>query len=192
MPRLATSEGISVIMTQNPQPDPTFPAYPPIDNSSATGAGYPPPPAGQPTQPPYGAPSPDPSRSALGDVTGSGPMTPQQERTWAMLAHLVPLALFILSAGTFGFVASLVIYLMYKDRGPFVRQNAANSLNIQIAMGIGVVISWILIATIILIPVGIIGLVAVAVWGCVLHAIAAGKANQGQWYTPPATPTFVR
>ncbi len=128
----------------------------------------------------------------MGDIGGSGPLSPQQERTWATLSHVVPLALFILSAGTLGFVASLVIYLMYKDRGPFVRQNAANSLNIQIAMGIGVVISWIMILTIILSPIGVLGLIAVAIWGCVLHALAAVKANNGEWYKPPMTPDFVK
>ena len=115
----------------------------------------------------------------------------QQRRRVGPSSTLATL-LFILSAGTLGFVASLVIYLMYKDRGPFVRQNAANSLNIQIAMGIGVVISWIMILTIILSPIGVLGLIAVAIWGCVLHALAAVKANNGEWYKPPMTPDFVK
>ena len=60
------------------------------------------------------------------------PISPSEERTWGMLSHVVPLAAMVLSAGTLGFVGSLVIYLLYKDRGPFVRRQAANSLNIQI------------------------------------------------------------
>ena len=39
-----------------------------------------------------------------------------------MVAHVVPLAATVLSAGTLGFVGSLVVFLLYKDRGPFVRQ----------------------------------------------------------------------
>ena len=37
--------------------------------------------------------------------------------------------------GLLGFVGSLVVYLLYKERGDFVRRHAANSLNIQITMG---------------------------------------------------------
>ena len=33
-------------------------------------------------------------------------------------------------------VAALVMYLVFRDRGPFVRYNAANALNVQIAAGI--------------------------------------------------------
>ena len=47
----------------------------------------------------------------------------------------------ILSAGTLGFVASVIIYVMYKDKGPFVRAHAANSLNIQIITGIVLLVS---------------------------------------------------
>jgi hypothetical protein len=52
------------------------------------------------------------------------------------LAHAIPLVAMVVSAGFLGFVASLVLYVMYKDRGPFARENAANSLNIQITTGI--------------------------------------------------------
>jgi uncharacterized Tic20 family protein len=56
----------------------------------------------QPTPPGYGAPA--------------APLTPEQERSWATLSHVIPLVAMVLSAGTLGFVGSLVIYLMYKDR----------------------------------------------------------------------------
>ncbi|MCB1301023.1 MAG: DUF4870 domain-containing protein, partial [Tetrasphaera sp.] len=46
---------------------------------------------------------------------------------------------------------------MYKDRGPFVRANAANSLNVQLTALIWSIISVIMMITIILLPVGIIG-----------------------------------
>ena len=83
---------------------------------------------GPPTPPNYGAPG--------------APLTPDQERNWATLSHVVPLIAMVVSAGTLGFVGSLVIYLLYKDRGPFVRQHAANSLNIQIITGIVLLISF--------------------------------------------------
>ncbi|MFN8097919.1 MAG: DUF4870 domain-containing protein [Dermatophilaceae bacterium] len=175
-------------MTQQPQGDPNFPAYPPVDNTGYPQPGYTAPQPGYPPQQPYAAPTPNSWQTNFGDVGGSGPMTAQQERTWAMLSHVIPLALFILSAGTLGFVASLVIYLMYKDRGPFVRQNAANSLNIQIATGIGLLIS----VPLMFLLIGFITYPLICLWAIVLHAIAAGKANSGEWYDPPLVPKFIR
>ena len=68
-------------------------------------------------------------------------LSPTQERTMGAVAHGAPLVAMVLSAGLLGFVGSLVIYLMYKDRGPFVRAHAANSLNVQIMTGIVLLIS---------------------------------------------------
>ena len=47
----------------------------------------------------------------------------------------------VLSGGFLGFVAALVMYLIYRDRGPFVRAHSANALNIQIIAGIVMLIS---------------------------------------------------
>jgi uncharacterized protein len=110
-------------------------------------------------------------------------VSPSEERTMGMLAHAIPLVAMVVSAGTLGFVASLILYLIYKDKGPFVRENAANSLNIQITTGIVLLIS---------IPLMLI-LVGFLTWGIalvvafVLHLIGALKANRGEWWRPPAT-----
>ena len=117
------------------------------------------------------------------------PVQPQQQRTWGMLSHLIPLIAMVVSAGLLGFVGSLIIYVMYKDRGDFVRQHAANSLNIQILTGIVIVLSWPLI---LLLGFGLLtwGLAIVAAF--VLHIIGALRANEGQHWTPPMTPQFVK
>jgi uncharacterized Tic20 family protein len=110
-------------------------------------------------------------------------VSPSEERTMGMLAHAIPLVAMVVSAGTLGFVASLILYLIYKDRGPFVRENAANSLNIQITTGIVLLIS---------IPLMLV-LVGFLTWGIalvvafVLHLIGALKANRGEWWRPPMT-----
>ncbi|GAA4733441.1 hypothetical protein GCM10025782_36070 [Pedococcus ginsenosidimutans] len=128
----------------------------------------------QPTPPGYGAPA--------------APLTPEQERSWATLSHVIPLVAMVLSAGTLGFVGSLVIYLMYKDRGPFVRQHAANSLNIQIITGIVLLISFPLM----LVLVGFLTYGLALLFAFIVHILAAVKANNGEWYTPPLTPQFVK
>jgi uncharacterized Tic20 family protein len=110
-------------------------------------------------------------------------VSPSEERTMGMLAHAIPLVAMVVSAGTLGFVASLILFLIYKDRGPFVRENAANSLNIQITTGIVLLIS---------IPLMLV-LVGFLTWGIalvvafVLHLIGALKANRGEWWRPPMT-----
>jgi uncharacterized Tic20 family protein len=128
----------------------------------------------QPTPPGYGAPA--------------APLTPEQERSWATLSHVIPLVAMVLSAGTLGFVGSLVIYLMYKDRGPFVRQHAANSLNIQIITGIVLLVSFPLM----LVLVGFLTYGLALLFAFIVHILAAVKANNGEWYTPPLTPQFVK
>jgi uncharacterized Tic20 family protein len=115
-------------------------------------------------------------------------LSPEQERQWASLAHVIPLVAFILSAGTLGFVASLVIYLLYKDRGPFVRSHSANSLNLQITVGIVLLIS----VPLMLLLVGFVTYAAASIFLVVIHIIAASRANAGQWYQPPLTIRFVR
>jgi uncharacterized Tic20 family protein len=117
-------------------------------------------------------------------------LTPQEERSWSIGVHAVTGAAMVLSAGTLGFVAALVVYLMYRDRGPFVRHHSANALNIQLTAllwGVGVFlfgivtigVGWALFA--------VIPFVAGA-----LHLLGALAASRGEWTTPPLTIRFVR
>lgn len=115
------------------------------------------------------------------------PISPAQERTLGAVAHGVPLIAMVLSAGLLGFVGSLVIYVMYKDRGPFVRQHAANSLNVQIITGIVLLISLPLM----LLLIGFVTYALALVFAFVLHLLGAIKANNGEWWNPPMTPRFV-
>ncbi|MGL5810501.1 MAG: DUF4870 domain-containing protein [Nocardioides sp.] len=132
------------------------------------------------SQDPYTAPGPQ----------ISGPqISPEQERQWGMFGHLAPLAAMVLSAGTLGFVGSLVIYLMYKDKGPFVRAHSANSLNIQITTAIVLLIS---IPLVFLVGLGVLTALAAIVAAFILHIIGAVKANSGEWWDPPMTWKLIR
>lgn len=115
-------------------------------------------------------------------------MTPDQERTWALTAHAVAGAAMVLSAGTLGLVAALVIYLVYKDRGPFVRQHAADAVNIQLN-GLGwFALGWLL--TPILIGFGLLFLAPFVVG--ILHAVGAVKAHDGEYHWSPFTIRIVK
>nr|WP_257909746.1 DUF4870 domain-containing protein [Janibacter limosus] len=77
---------------------------------------------------------------------------------------------------------------MYKDRGPFVRQHAANSLNVQIITAILLVASSVLM----LVLIGFIAYPLVIIVATVIHIMGAVKANNGEWWQPPMTPQIVR
>ena len=131
----------------------------------------------------------------------SGPvstMSAEDERTWGAISHAGAVVAMICSAGFLGFLASVAVYVIHKDRGPFVRAHAANSLNIQITMFI-----WLLVLGILTIPVALltlgIGLVvmlpalaAAFIVAGVLHVVGAVKAYNGEWWNPPFTPRFVK
>jgi uncharacterized Tic20 family protein len=119
--------------------------------------------------------------------TDSPELTPEQERTWAMTTHVIAGAAMILSAGTLGFVAALVIYLIYKDRGPFVRQHAADAMNIQLNALLWAVAGFVLA----LILIGFAILAVVPIVATILHAIGAIKAYNGEEHWSPLTIKFV-
>lgn len=116
------------------------------------------------------------------------PVPTDEERTVGVIVHAVPAAALVLSAGTLGFVASLVIYLLYKDRGEYARRQAANSLNVQIVTGIVLLVSIPLLFVLI----GILTYPAGIVWAVLMHITGARRASRGEWWSPPLTPRFVR
>ena len=146
----------------------------------------------------------DPSQGGYGQQPQSSyratptTMSPQDERTWGAISHAGAVAAMVLSAGFLGFLASIAVYVIHKDRGPFVRAHAANSINIQISMFI-----WLVVATVLYVILGIVTLgvgfvvflpvfLVPLVFAGVLHVIGAVKAYTGEWWNPPLTPSFVR
>ena len=115
-------------------------------------------------------------------------LSPETEKQIGALAHGVGAAATFFSGGTLGFVAALVMYFIYRDRGPFVRSHVANALNVQIMIGIGLIIS----ALLMIILVGFITYPIVWIVGIVLHIVGAVKAMNGEYWKPPMTPDFVK
>ena len=64
-----------------------------------------------------------------------GPVSPDQARTWAALAHLS--ILLNLITGWFGIAAALIIYLIYKDRSRLVAYHAMQSMIFQAITWLG-------------------------------------------------------
>src|SRR5512139_4131209 len=136
--------------------------------------------AQQQLPPPYPPPRPA--------MAPPNPMSPADERTTGLAAHGVALGATVLSGGFLGFVAALVMYLVYRDRGPFVRHHAANALNVQIIAGIVMLVSLPLM----LVLIGFVTFAAAWLFAVVVHVIGMVKANNGEWWNPPMTPQFVK
>jgi uncharacterized protein len=114
------------------------------------------------------------------------PLTPSEERTWALAAHL---GVFLAAWFAMGFLCPLVIWLLYRDRSEFVRRHSLESLNFQISLLIyGAVAVLIALVTLgiglaVVIPVVVVGAVAAVV----LIVLATIAASQGRIYRYPLT-----
>ena len=172
---------------------PAPPMAPPAPQPAYAQAAPEPPPYAQPGYAQPQLPPPPAYGATPGTaVAGPNPMSPADERTWGMIAHAGTLAATVLSGGTLGFICALVIYLVYKDRGPFVRHHTANALNVQILGAILVVGGIILTVTVIGAIIGIPMIVVGGLYVLIAHIIGAIKANSGEWWNPPMTPQFVK
>ena len=105
---------------------------------------------------------------------------PQDERTMALVAHLLGILTWVIGA--------LVIWLVNKDASPskpFVVDQAKEALNFQITIGIAYVVAVILTV----ISFGLLFFLPTLVWiaNLVFCIIAAIKANNGETYRYPFT-----
>ncbi len=115
-------------------------------------------------------------------------LSPQDERMWAMLAHLS--ILLNLISGFLGVVAALIIYLVYKDRSRYVAYQAMQAFLFQLVAWVGggliTGLAWTFVGILSAVVVGIC-LIPLAVLisfiplGAIIYAIIAGvKCNEGE------------
>lgn len=154
------------------------------DEPPATGAygSPPPPPPGDSGTPPYapggyGAPPPP---APYGAPTAGAPVTEADERLWGMLGHIGGILI--------GFISGLVVYLIYKDRSQYLKEQGAEALNFQITMVIGYVVASVLSV------IGIGFLLYPVVWilQIVFGIIAGLAANKHENYRYPFAIRFVK
>ncbi|ROP65812.1 DUF4870 domain-containing protein [Curtobacterium sp. ZW137] len=108
------------------------------------------------------------------------PMTPEDQRLWSTLTHIGGIF--------FNFIAPLVAYLLFRDRGGFVREHTRVALNFHITMAIayavGVVTVWLGIGLLILFGVWVVTII--------FGIMAAVAANQGRFYRYPLSIEFIK
>lgn len=121
-----------------------------------------------------------PPPSPYGQNAGQpGPLNPNDEKTWALGTHLLCLVA--------SFIAPLIVWLVFKGRGPFLEHHAKEALNFQITVLIAVIVSSLLMLALI----GFLLLPLVGLWALIMPIIAAVKASNGQWYRYPLTVRFI-
>ena len=116
------------------------------------------------------------------------PLTPEEERQWAMFAHLGVLA--NLFSGFLGPIVPLAIYMIYKDRSRYVAYQSLQGLVFQLIWWVGggalTGIAWTITGTL---SAFIIGLICIP-FACIISAMplvalvygtyAGIQCNQGQ------------
>ena len=101
------------------------------------------------------------------------------EKTMAILAHILALVAW--------FIAPLVIYLAKKD-SPYVTAHAKESLNFQLTMLIGIIISVVLM----LVVIGFLLLWLLGIANLVFVIIATIKASENKLYRYPIAIRFIK
>ena len=119
----------------------------------------------------------------------AAPLTEAEDRQWASFAHL---------GGILGFLPSLIIWLVFKDRGTFTNVEAKEALNFQITAAIVQVVVFILNAILTAVTLGLWGFIAwllpLAVWVLSLIWSIMGflKAKDGNHYRYPVAIRLIK
>src|SRR5688572_2727623 len=104
----------------------------------------------------------------------------EDERMWALIAHLSGLIASML--GGFTFLGPLIVWLIKKDQSPFVADQAKEALNFQIAVFIAVLVS---VAIAMATCVGAVLIPVVGIGSLVFAVIAAVESSKGAYYRYP-------
>ena len=102
-----------------------------------------------------------------------------------MLSHLLS---FVAAYLFLGFVAPLIIMLVFGPRSAFVRANSVESLNFNLSWLLYAIVSVILL----FVGIGILLLLALGIAYVILIVIASIRANNGELYRYPLTIRLVR
>jgi uncharacterized Tic20 family protein len=105
------------------------------------------------------------------------PLSPSDERTWAMLAHLS--VLLNLVSGFLGIIVALLIYLVYKNRSKYVAYHSMQAFLFQLIwwLGGGILTALVWVVTGVLSAV-LIGLVLIPL-ACVISLIPLASLVYG-------------
>jgi hypothetical protein len=116
------------------------------------------------------------------------PLSPGDERTWAMMAHLS--VLLNLITGILGPIAAIVIYMIYKDRSRYVAYHAMQSFVNQLIWWVGgaalAAVAWTVSSLLAAVVIGFVCMPVACLFSlmplvAIVYGIIGGiQASQGQ------------
>ena len=109
----------------------------------------------------------------------NAPMGEDEERKWAMFAHIGTFSSMFIPLGNF--IAPIVIWQLKKDESEFVVDQAKEALNFQITVLIYALLSFLLV----FIFIGFFLLFGLVIFSLVVVIVAGVKANDGEYYRYP-------
>ena len=118
----------------------------------------------------------------------AAPLTDAEDKQWASFAHL---------GGIIGFLPSLIIYLVFKDRGKFTNVEAKEALNFQLTCVALYIIIGILSAIIGIVTFGLGGVILILDWVVAIASIIFSilgfmKAKDGIGYRYPIAVRLIK
>ena len=155
-------------------PQGSYPPGPQGYYSSGPQGSFPPPPGSHPQQ--QGG-YPPPWQGHPGQAVGSR-LSPADERLWAGAAHWSAIVAMVVALA---FLGPLLVLLLKGNESPFVRRQAAESLNFQITILVAALVSGVLLV----VGIGFLLLPLVGLAWLVFTVIGAVKASSGEDYRYP-------
>ena len=122
-------------------------------------------------------------------ASAAAPLSESEDRQWASFAHL---------GGILGFLPSLIIWLVFKDRGAFTNSEAKEALNFQITAAIAWVALFILSSILTAVTFGIFLVISpllyLALWAGIIVFSILGflKAKDGIPYRYPVALRLIK
>jgi uncharacterized membrane protein len=95
-------------------------------------------------------------------------------------------------ATSLGWVAALVIYLIYKDKSKFVAFHALQQLYFMLALWLLAFVGMMIFVTVVGIPIAILIWIVCGVSAVAWPIVAGLKANNGEWYEYPVVGKIAR
>lgn len=118
-----------------------------------------------------------------GSDAAAPPLTPDEDRRWATLAHF---------GGVAFCLPSLIIWLVFRDRGPFTEQESKEALNFTLPLTAVMLVFWVLA----FVPAisAIAGILGVLVWVTMAVSGLVGgiECNKGRPYRYPLNLRIIR
>jgi uncharacterized Tic20 family protein len=119
--------------------------------------------------------------SSAMDGAAGGLSFSSEDKTWALVAHLSPLAGFLVPIPFFNLIAPAIVWFLKRETMPVIDDQAKEVINFQITL----TIAGLICIPLIFVFIGIFLAFALIVYGIVMAVLGAKAAQDGKLYRYP-------